>query len=325
MSEQATNQRGGGKGRTPPATIKRNVTYGVAGGVELKMDIHLPRGERPQPAPVVMYVHGGGWVIGGKRIWWGIRSVYQQLLARGYVFVSVNYRLAFQHRWPAQIEDVKCAVRYLRAHAAEYNLDPERIGAWGDSAGGHLVSLLGLTDAGAGFDTSGGHDQQSSKVQAVVDMFGPSDLTYLHAYPGFKRMLRWMLGTLDPLSVLRQASPLQYVTAAAAPFLIVHGEKDPMVPPRQSRMLYQRLVEVGAAARLVMVRNVTHELIPVGLPVRPTRTEIDSMIVEFFERHLSTPLCQRGEQPVNLLGGVVQVGGDTHDVVAGGDDDAALL
>src|SRR5207253_7695708 len=135
-------------------------------------DVYLPTVRVSGPSPVVMYVHGGGWTSGDKSWVDGVLKE-SEFTGRGYLVAAVNYRLAPQYRWPAQIEDVKCAVRYLRANAATYNIDPNRIGAWGTSAGGHLVALMGLAGPDAGLEGKGGNPDQSSRVQAVVDMFGP--------------------------------------------------------------------------------------------------------------------------------------------------------
>src|SRR5437868_5760131 len=157
--------------------VERDVTYGRVGDVELKMDIYHPKGAGEKPLPVVMYVHGGGWRSGDKAGGAGMMAI-PELLKRGYLVTSINYRLAPEYKFPAQIDDAKCAVRFLRAHAKKYNLDPERIGIWGGSAGGHMVALMGTADASAGFDKSGGWTNESSRVQAVVDMFGPADLSH---------------------------------------------------------------------------------------------------------------------------------------------------
>ena len=137
------------------------------------MDIYLPKAGAG-PAPAVLYAHGGSWAYGDKS---EVALLAPGLVASGYVVASLNYRLAPQYRWPAQIEDVKCAIRFLKAKAGLYNLDPARIGLWGASAGGHLVSLAGLAGPEAGLEGKGGYPEQSSSVQAVVDMFGPTDFT----------------------------------------------------------------------------------------------------------------------------------------------------
>jgi acetyl esterase/lipase len=264
--------------------VDRNVTYCVADNVELKMDVYYPLNQGG-PAPVAVYVHGGGWTSGDKSSGAGVRDI-PELIARGYVVAAINYRLAPQYKFPAQIQDCKCAIRFLRANADKYGIDPDKIGAWGGSAGGHLVSLLGLTDANAGFEGAGGYADQSSRVQAVVDMFGPTDLTVLFngASP---RTLEQVFGTTDRTSeAIKRASPVTWVSNDDPPFLILHGELDELVPPSQSQLLYDRLIAAGLPATLVMVRNAGHSFAPVGGPISPTRAELTRMVADFLDRHL---------------------------------------
>ena len=264
--------------------VERDVTYGTADGVALKMDIYYPKVANG-PVPAVVYVHGGGWTKGDKASGAGQRDI-AELIARGYLVPAVNYRLAPQYKFPAQIEDVKCAIRFLRASAATYGLDPGRIGAWGGSAGGHLVALLGLTDVSAGFEGSGGYANQSSRVQAVVDMFGPADLTV--GFEGNKSpLIEQVFGTSDHASqIIKQASPVMYVSKDDPPFLILHGEKDNVVPLGQSQALYQRLASAGVPVALIIVKNGGHGLMPVGGLITPARAEITKIIANFFDRYL---------------------------------------
>ncbi|OGN92650.1 MAG: hypothetical protein A2Z75_08305 [Chloroflexi bacterium RBG_13_50_10] len=264
--------------------IERDVTYGVADGVALKMDIYYPKAAEGT-MPAVLYVHGGGWTKGDKRIGAGASEI-PELVSRGYLVAAINYRLAPQYKFPAQIEDVKCAVRFLRANAATYGIDPERIGAWGGSAGGHLVSLLGVTDATAGFEGNGGYADQSSRVQAVVDMFGPSDLTV--AFQGANtQLLEQVFGTTDHNSdIVKRASPVTWISSDDPPLLILHGEKDTLVPPSQSKLLYDRLITAGVPATLTIVKNAGHGFAPAGGTIDPSRTAITKIVADFFDKHL---------------------------------------
>jgi len=247
-------------------------------GVELKMDFYSPE-TSTRPLPVAMYVHGGGWRKGDKERGAG-GSELPALQQAGFLAVAVNYRLAPEYELPAMIEDVKCAVRFLRAHADEYNLDPNRIGVFGGSAGGHLVSMLGVTDESAGFDV-GEYLDQSSRVQAVVDMFGPVDLT--DAVAGDSETVQSALGDFDPAL----ASPITYVTPEDPPFLIIHGDADKLVPLAQSQSLLAALQAVGVPAELVVVTNAGHGLKPFqGMPISPSHGEIMELIVEFFKTQL---------------------------------------
>ena len=258
-----------------PGTIQSDVTYCTVDGVDLKMDVY-PASSPSGPAPAIVWVHGGGWTGGDKL---GELANWLVPLSRaGFVGFSLNYRLAPLYKFPAMIEDVKCAIRSIRAHAADYGVNPDKIGVVGGSAGGHLVALLGTTDASAGFDV-GQYMDQSSRVQAVVDLFGPSDLSLL--FPG-KTGAERIFGSFD----LQKASPLTYVGASDPPFLILQGDKDTTVPPEQSKMLYDRLAGAGVPARLVIVKNAGHGFVPVGGAIDPNLEQIYQIILDFFKQNL---------------------------------------
>ncbi len=267
--------------------VRRDLTYCTLDGVELKMDVAFPH-EMTQPAPVIVYVHGGGWTGGDKSRGEGL-GLGQPMLDKGYLLVSINYRLAPAHQFPAPIEDVKCAIRFLRANAGEFYLDPDRIGVIGRSAGGHLVSLLGLSDASAGFDEAGGYTEQSSRVQAVVDLYGAIDIPAYFSKSG-KDILNGLFGTTnlqDPL--FERMSPLNYVSADDPPFLIVHGRDDRIVPPAHSQALYDALEAAGVPVEIIWVKNAGHGLSPEGGAIDPTQDEIAMQIMDFFDRVLAAP------------------------------------
>jgi acetyl esterase/lipase len=264
--------------------IDRDVTYGKAEGVELKLDLYFPK-KAEGKLPVTVYVHGGGWQGGDKAAGAGAMAI-GELVKRGYLVVSVNYRLAPAHKFPAQIEDVKCAIRFLRAHATEYNLDPKRIGVWGGSAGGHLVALLGTSDDKSGFEGKGGWADQTSRVQAVVDMFGPADFSM--EFPGAKpeTALNVFGATSRKDEVMKRASPVTYITKDDPPFLILHGESDLLVPLNQSEKLHERLKTTGVSSKLVVVKNAGHGFRPVDGTPKPSRDELIQMIADFFDQNL---------------------------------------
>ncbi|MCS6903124.1 MAG: alpha/beta hydrolase fold domain-containing protein [Candidatus Bipolaricaulota bacterium] len=267
----------------PPRPSEFDVTYCVMDGVELKMDIYRPR-ESTAPTPALLYVHGGGWTSGDKRSGEGVRDT-PELLARGYLVAAVNYRLAPRYKFPAMIQDVKCAVRFLRANAQRYNINPDKIGAWGGSAGGHLVALLGTADETAGWEV-GQYLDQSSRVQAVVDMYGPTDLTVLFegANP---RLMEQVFGTSDRNSeTLKRASPINWVSPEDPPFLILHGERDILVPVSQSQIFYEKLRAANVPVTLVIVKNAGHGFAPMGGPISPTRQELTKMMGDFFDQYL---------------------------------------
>ena len=265
-------------------TVERDITYGEVDDVELKMDIYYPT-TATGPVPALLHVHGGGWTKGDKALTAGIIDIIR-LLRQGYLVASINYRLAPEYKFPAQIEDVKCAVRYLRAHASEYGIDPDRIGAFGGSAGGHLVALLAVADDSAGFNDSGGWSQQSSRVQAVTDMFGPSDLTTIFR-GAMPPLLIQVFGTPDRNSdIVVQASPVTHVTEDDPPFLILHGDKDKLVPVSQSQTLHEKLVAAGVSSTLIIVKNGGHGFMPVGGIPDPNPFELSQLLIDFFNQHL---------------------------------------
>ena len=252
-----------------------DVTYCTPNDMPQKMDIYYPTSGGPWP--VLIYVHGGGWNEGDKAEGVGWRGLNE----RGFLIVSVNYRLAaYGSKFPVMIEDLKCAVRYLRAHASEYNLNPERIGAIGASSGGHLVALLGIADESAGWDT-GEYADQSSRVQAVVSMAGFSDFTR-EVYNSIEMAIYYafdkMPGSDSP--EMAAASPITYITPDDPPFLIIHGDKDGIAPLEQSQVLDGQLREAGVSSTLVIVKNGSHSLD--GTDISPSAEEITNTIVAFL-------------------------------------------
>ena len=179
------------------------------------------------------------------------------------------------------IEDVKCAIRSLRANASEYNLDPNRIGAVGVSAGGHLVTLLGTSEASAGMDV-GEYLDQSSRVQAVVAMAPVTDLT--RTFPNADIELMRQVGFGEDNIV--QASPITHVTADDPPFLLIHGDRDEVVPVEQSQLMYDRLVEANVPAQLVIVRNARHSMSARDDSATPSLAEINQIFQDFLAQNL---------------------------------------
>lgn len=239
-------------------------------------------------APLVVSVHGGGWTGGDKQSGAAF-DFTDTLLEHGYVVASINYRLAPDYKFPILIQDVQCAVRHLRANAAEYNLDPNQVGAIGGSAGGHLVSLLGLVNDPSPWGLGNyreAYEGQSSRVQAVVDLFGPTDL--VNDLPDLKRgmgMTIFGASSLDDPALVTY-SPISHVSPGDPPFLILHGKQDILVPPIQSQHLYDALIKAGIPARLVIVKNAGHSFRPFGSPINPSLPELWSLAAEFFDHYL---------------------------------------
>lgn len=252
-----------------------DVTYCLMDTLPQKLDIYLP--DKGGPWPLVIYVHGGSWMNGDKAEAAGLAKWLNPL---GYVVASLNYRMFPSVRFPLFIEDTKCGVRFLRAHAVEYNLDPEHFATWGASAGGHLVAMLGVTDPSAGWDV-GQYTEQSSRVQAVVDMSGPANLSV-----GFqKSVLQTVIFSVFGMTrgIQEIGSPVTYATSDDPPFLIIHGDQDPIVPVEQGQAMYDALIKAGVSAKLVIVKNGLHDLTAAGAaPTVPTQEEIAQMELDFL-------------------------------------------
>jgi len=259
----------------PDLQYLHDVEIGMGGDRTLKMEICYPKPAPPEPWPVLIYIHGGGWNHGSKNQHANKIIGYAK---RGYVGVAIEYRLTPEGAvFPAQIEDCKLAVRYLRAHAQKYHLDPDRIGVWGSSAGAHLASLLGTLPPGK-FEGTGGWENYSSRVQAVVDWFGPADFT--SEFADQWRSLIALLGkkpSEDP-EWAKAAMPGTYASDDDPPFLIMHGTNDTVVPFADSQSFYQCLIDAGVDATFIPVEGAGH-----GFSDYP---EASQKAWEFLERHL---------------------------------------
>jgi len=271
------------------ASPAASITYCTPNGVALAMDVSEPSAGTPRPAPAVLYVHGGGWAMGDRKTDLTqpapspITLLPAELASRGYVLASIDYRLSPVYAWPAQIEDAKCAVRFLRAHAAELGIDPNRIGAFGRSAGGQLVSLLGTAGPDPGWDI-GEYADQSSQVQAVVDLFGPTDLTHFDEQAVWWARCFAQLTMGSSTSTRSQASPLTWVAPNDPPFMILQGKDDTAVPPSQSEELADRLTTAGVPLQLVLVDHAGHGLANPG--EEPAAATLADRLLAFFDATL---------------------------------------
>ena len=270
---------------TPPfdqaknGTVETNITYCTVDGIELKMDVYFPQ-SADGLWPVAVYVHGGSFVGGDKQGGAGIPFM-QPLVDAGYFVASINYRLAPDYPFPAPIEDVKCAIRSLRANASEYNIDINRIGAFGGSAGGKLVSLLGVMDASAGFDKIGGYTQYSSRVQAVVSMAGGSDYTLQCTTERVK--IIYGVESCEDTAVLDLFNVVNYITLDDPPFLLLHGALDSSVPPINSEVLFDKLYQAGVPVIYFKIQNAEHVFNPVGEEeMQPSMEELIFIVITFF-------------------------------------------
>ncbi|HTJ78438.1 MAG TPA: alpha/beta hydrolase [Rariglobus sp.] len=256
----------------PDVRIWKNLTYARVGRHDLKLDLFIPKNVTG-PVPLVVYVHGGGW--GGLDKTEGFAN---GLVSHGFALAAIDYRLTDEAIFPAQIQDCKAAVRWLRAHAANYGYGAEKIGAIGDSAGGHLVALMGLTPDDPALEGTEGTTGVSSRVQAVVDYFGPTNLVVLndHKDKGFIPAL--LGGSIDNnRDKAKQASPLFYAGKQACPFLIVHGADDKLVPLQQSKDLYAALQQAQMPVDFYIMPNAGHGA---------NNAHAFGLTVEFFNKYL---------------------------------------
>lgn len=259
--------------------FEQGIEYSSPDGQRLQLNLARPK-EIQGRAPAVLCIHGGGF-RGGKRERWD--KLCQQLAERGYVAVTVTYRLAPKYQFPAAVHDVKAAVRWLRASADKYQLDPARIGVVGDSAGGHLVQFLGVTGDVPQFEGDGGSAGQSSKVTCVVNYYGPSDLTksYGKSVDAAEVLPLWLGG--DAVKERHRhilASPLYWVTPSAAPTLLIHGTKDPYVNFEQAQWIHERLQAADVEVDLLTLEGAGH-----GFKGADAEKAEQAMLA-FFDKHL---------------------------------------
>ena len=260
----------------------RNLDYGGNGDSRQMLDWRLPPNAQ-RPGPLIIWFHGGGWYKGDKHAHNVPPHLTERYLTRGYAVASANYRLAQHSPFPAQIHDGKAAIRYLRSHAQQYNLDPERIGVWGQSAGAYLAVFLGVTNGNLKLEGRvGRHLDQSSAVQVVVNRCAPTDMTLPNQPKDLWDPFEKMLGTsvAQKPALAAQASPITYVTSRAVPMLILHGDIDPIVPLAHAQLLETALQQAGVEVTFITLKNTGHGGGGFLLPATDTQT------AGFFDKHL---------------------------------------
>ena len=285
-----------------PETVRaeREIAYADTKNPRQALDLFLPKTRKfDKPLPVIAFIHGGGWRNGDKRRGWG--QVLRYVESGRYAGVSIGYRLSGEAKWPAQIHDCKAAIRWIRANAKKYNLDPNRIGVMGTSAGGHLVAMLGVGgDVPSLEGKLGAHNVISSRVACVVDFFGPSELLTMNNFPS--RIDHDAAGSPESLLIggpiqkhrqkARNASATTHVSKGDAPFLIIHGSKDPLVPFDQSQRLHRLLRVVKVPSTLIKIDGGGHG----GFRSR----ELDSRVRKFFDRHLQGAKVEVSDEPIKI-------------------------
>lgn len=238
------------------------LTYATVADRELKLDLYQPAGAAGQPAPTIVWVHGGAWRAGSKD-----QVPVLHWLQCGYAIASVEYRLSPEARFPAQVHDIKAAIRFLRAHAAQHQLDPQRFAIAGASAGGHLAALVGVSGGVKTLEGSiGRHPDQSSSVQAIVSFYGASNLHSIlsqstpHGLSVRVPALQLLLGgqPQQQPELARLASPVAHVDAQDPPLWLIHGNADPQMPPEQSDELEKAYREQSLRVSLDIVPGGKH-------------------------------------------------------------------
>ena len=276
----------------PDASVYYGMEFANVGGQSLLLDLFVPSGDGP--FPVIVSLHGGSWASGTRDQGLAVLQV-----DRGYAVANIDYRLAPQWIWPAQVEDAKTAVRWLRANADRFDLDPTRVGVMGLSAGGHIGAVLGTSNGVASLEgIEFGNAGYSSQVQAVVDYFGPSDLLKikqqaLSCIPGDpndpSEPPSQLLGCTLPLCPEKAATanPITYVTPDDPPFLLLHGTSDCLVPWQQSQILHDALRNADVRSKLILIPFASH-----GDPLFLLPT-IQKQVDEFLDEHLKSPRERR--------------------------------
>lgn len=272
--------------RPPAATVQTlpSVEVGRGGDSNIVATVFLPKAASEKPRPAIVFIHGGGWNSGQSYNTFGA-----WLAERGYVVASIGYRLSTVAKWPAQIEDCKLGVRWLRANAAKYGVNPDRIGTFGTSAGAHLVACLGTMQDLPELEGKGGFEGVSSRVQAVAAFCPPTVLPGKWGFSGRAEML--LGGTQEEKPELwKQASPALWVKPGTPPFFIAHGKDDTVVPIVQAERLVSALEQSGNSVVFVPILNAGHDFfLNASTPesiMEPNHEVVMTRLLTFFDKHL---------------------------------------
>ena len=276
-----------------PGGVKawRDVVYQTIPGYRPQIvDIYVPA--TPGPHPLVLYIHGGGWRAGHTRHSGALADfpkVLASLAAEGFTVASLEYRLSEEARFPAQLQDSNAAIRFLRAHAREYKIDPARIGVWGGSAGGHLTALTATTCRDTALDPAAAND---GCVQAAVTWYGVFDFAAMNATPDGNAAGNSLLGCAGPCEPekIRRVSPVTYVDAKDPPFLLIHGIEDKTVPVAQSRLGEAALRKAGVPVEAIYIEGVDHSFIG-KTPAQTSEATLraTNATFDFFHAKLGVP------------------------------------
>ncbi len=272
-----------------------DVTYSVLPGYRpLVIDLYLPR-KAAAPKPLILYIHGGGWVGGHTRHSGALANfpqVLAALAAEGFVVASLEYRLSGEAPFPAQLQDARAAIRYLKDNAARYGIDPARTGVWGGSAGGHLTALTALSCGVTSLDAAPAAPG-SECVQAAVTWYGVFDFAPLMARPGGDGAGQRLLGCTGPCPAekIQAVSPVSYVDAKDPPFLLIHGEGDKVVDVSQSRTAEAAMKAAGMSVETLYIPGVDHSFIgSTATQTRAATLQAVNATFDFFHKVLGVPL-----------------------------------
>ena len=277
----------------PTLILETDIPYGTGGGRTLLLDVLRPDVPLHPPQPAVIWVHGGGW-RGGERG----EHPNRMFAERGFVTVTISYRFSHEAIFPAQIHDVKAAIRFLRASSERWGIDPERIGIWGHSAGGHLAALAAVSGGLPALEGDGGNADESSLVQAAAPMSPPTDFLVDwyegSGFPPHEDGMSAVIDLLDGLDLMEPdireraelASPVVLASADAAPMLVIHGTRDDLVPVGQARKLVATLLDLGVDASLLEFSEGDHSMESLIGPEDGTITPARQEIIKFFIRTL---------------------------------------
>lgn len=265
----------------PPDVVEtKDIEYGRVGDRPLLLDLYMP--VSPQnPVPVLLFIHGGGWYKGDRADYKYYTVYYAQ---KGYAAASISYRLSDDAKFPAAVEDAKCAVRWVRANASTYGFEPDSIAVIGGSAGGHLAMMVGYTAGDPALEGNSGHPESSSQVRAVVNFYGPSDLTTETARTA-SEVTRFLGITYDENPQrFAQASPITYIDGDCPPTLIFHGTVDQLVPYEQSEILARKLKAAGVPCELHLLEGWPHTMDAAQAVNDYCRYYLDAFLEEYVPR-----------------------------------------
>jgi acetyl esterase/lipase len=279
--------------RSPQIKVLKDIEYGTypphQGTQKLLLDLYLPPTNPQKPLPIILYIHGGGWLKNSKEY-----CPAPVLVPKGYGVTCINYRYSSEALFPAQIKDVKKAVVWLKNNAQNYNLNPNKIGVLGDSAGGYLSALLGTSAGVQAWEDAKTSTPDSTRVQAVVSLYGPTDFSQVtpaknkdQPWFHYTQVTTLLLG--GPISQKKAetklANPLTYIDSNDPPFLLIHGELDRVVPLSQSEILYEALKTQKVPVKFIKIPNLKHNFRNKnGEGINP---EILEPMLDFFQEHLN--------------------------------------